>query len=391
VEAYILDSLNRRIDVVDNFESFLWTERHSAAGDFKMVVHSTLQNRKRLTAGTRLAQNGSYRVMTIQTVEDSVDADGKTSLTITGNSLEDILNARVARSALSNTTTTPKWTITGLPMDIAKLIYHDICTIGILSTADVIAEITEGSPLFPVDTIAAPSTAITVDLEPITVYSAIKQVCDLYDMGFRIVRDPVSNRLYFDIYTGSDRTTQQTTYSAVIFSPNLDNLQNTTEVRTTAGARNCAYVVSPVGSTIVYGLDVDPTITGFDRQVLLVNATDITDTDSTVALNKMIQRGKEALNQARSFAGFDGEISQFSQYKYQTDYFLGDLVEMQNVDGVVNQMQVTEVIFVSDSEGERIYPTLSTNEFITPGSWGAWDFNQHWADVLDTLHWADLP
>jgi hypothetical protein len=333
--------------------------------------------------------NKSKRVMTVTTVQDSVADDGTKNLTLTGKSLEAILDDRVAHGVLNNTTAVPKWTLTGLPAALARKIFHDICVTGVLSTADRITGVTEAS-IYPTDTIAEPSDSITIDIDLTTVYTAIKNVCDLYDMGFRLVRDGDTSHLYWDVYMGSDRSTQQTALPAVVFSPDLENLQNTTELTTIESYKNCAYVFSPVGYQIVYALDIDPTITGFDRHVLLVNATDITDVDVPTATAKMIQRGKEELSKNRQFSGFDGEISQFSNYIYETHYYLGDLVELRNDDGVTNHMQVTEQIFVSDKEGERSYPTLSVNTFITPGSWAAWDFNEEWSEVTDTKHWGDL-
>ena len=79
----------------------------------------------------------------------------------------------------------------------------------------------------------------------------------------------------------------------------------------------------------------------------------------------------------------DGEIRQNSQYVYNRDYYLGDLVEMRNVDGVANQMRVTEQIFVSDKEGERTYPTLAINTFVSTGSWLSMYPGLSWVD-LDT-------
>jgi hypothetical protein len=255
----------------------------------------------------------------------------------------------------------------------------------------VIPGVTEAR-IFPADTISEPADSITIEIDLTTVYTAVKNVCDLYDMGFRLVKDGDTTHLYWDVYMGSDRTTQQTTLPAVVFSPDLDNLQNTTELTTIDSYKNCAYVFSPVGVEIVYALDIDPATTGFDRHVLLVNATDITDTDPAVATAKMIQRGKEELSKNRQFSGFDGEISQYSQYVYGVDYNLGDLIEQRNDDGVTNVMQVTEQIFVSDKEGERSYPTLSVNTFVTPGSWTAWDYNQVWVDLDPSPEtWSDQP
>lgn len=392
MEAYILDSLYRATGtVIDTFESFIWTERHRAAGDFQLDLLSTPANRATFKTGTLLAKNDSFRVMQVKTVQDKVNEEGKATLTIQGTSLETILGDRVGMGALADLTTTPKWTLTGLPAALMRQMFHDICVTGVLNAGDIIAGITEGSSLYPTDTIAEPSSSITVDFEPDTLYNDIKKIADQFDLGFRLIRDPNTGALYFDVYTGIDRTTQQTSYTAVVFSPDLGNLQNTTELTTIAGAMNVAYVFSPVGYEIVYPTDVDPSVSGFERHVLLVKADDITDTTASVASAKMIQRGNEALAQARTFSGFDGEISQNSKYVYGKDYNLGDLVELRNKDGAANNMQVVEHISVSDDQGERDYPTFALNEFITPGSWAARDFNQVWADVPDTEHWADLP
>jgi len=391
MEVYILDSLNRRSVVIDRFNSLIWTERMAAYGDFELLVNSTNENRNRFVAGTRLAMNESYRVMTIKTVEDTTDADGLQLLKLTGPSLEKILDQRAALSALTSLTSNPKWILTGLPMDLARQIYHDICVTGVLNAGDIIAGVTEAS-IFPIDTIAEPSDEVVYEIEPTTVYLAIKQIAEEYGFGFRLVREPVSSQLYWDVYAGSDRTTAQHTLPAIVFSPTLDNLSNTKSLTTIEPYKNVAYVISPVGHEVVYPLDVDPSIAGFERNVLLVKADDITDTDGPTASARMIQRGKEALAQNRQFSAFDGEIGQYTSYRYGTDYYLGDLVELRSATGATNQMQVTEQIFVSDAEGEKRYPTLAVNKFITPGSWSAWDYNQVWVDLnTDPQTWADQP
>jgi hypothetical protein len=392
VEVYILDSLYRRIQVVDRFESLIWTERFKDFGDFELKTYSTLENRNRFTVGTRLAMNKSHRVMTVETVEDTTDDEGARVLYLKGRSLEYILEDRAARPSVADLTALPQWIIADLPpVAIAKKIFHDTCILGGFSSYDIIPNVVEGPGLYPEDTIAEPSANITVAIDPTSVYGAIKQLADLYDFGFRLIRNYDTSQFFFDVYMGSDRTTGQNTLPAVIFSPNLDNLKNTTELTSIAGYKNVAYVLSPVGNKVVYPDDIDPDfVTGLDRHVLWVDASDITDPTPATLDARLTQRGKEELSKNRQFSAFDGEISQVSQYIYGVDFNLGDLVEMQNTDGATNQMQVTEQIFVQDREGERSYPTLSRNKFITPGAWSAWDFNQVWFDLDSSSEtWAD--
>jgi hypothetical protein len=390
VEVYILDSLYRRVDVIDRFNSLIWTERRSSTGDFQLVINSSREARSRFLAGTRIAMNESDRVMIIETVEDTVDDEGRRLLKLSGSSLETILKDRVARGSMADLTTDPKWVLTGTPVEIAEQIFHDICVTGILSEFDILSGVIEDPGSYPEDTILPPDDIITVEIDPTTVYEAEKRICDMYNLGFRLVRSD-AGQLYWDIYTGSDRTSQQTTLPAVVFSPDLDNLRNVTELTSVAMYKNVAYVFSPVGTEIVYPLDVDPEVEGFERRVLFVKADDITDVIPADATEKMIRLGLEELAKARRFAAFDGEISQFSGYKYGRDYYLGDYVEQRNSDGFTNRMQVTEQIFVSDKEGERSYPTLSINEYITPGSWSDPYYNRFWTDFGAGEYWDTQP
>lgn len=389
MEVYTLDSLYRRENVIDKFESLIWTERFSAFGDFQLTLPSTLESRRLLASGTRLAMNESYRVMTVETTENKVDADGTALFTAKGRSLEMVMEDRVARNTLSDLTTEEKWTMTATPGNAARAIFDHVIRDGSLSLDDKIALLQPGS-IFPASTIAEWPDPVDFEIPPKSVYSAVKEILDQYNLGFRLVRNFDMMQLYFDVYAGDDRTSGQTAKPVVIFSPDLDNLQNTTELTTSASYKNCAYVISKVGHEIVFANGVDPSVDGFERKVLLVVADDITDTDPTTASEKMIKRGEEELAKNQRFAAFDGELNQNAQYKYGVDYNLGDLVEMRNSDGVTNNMQVTEQIFVSDKEGERSYPTLQLNQFITPGSWLSWDFNQVWDDFT-IEEWDDLP
>lgn len=392
MEVYILDDLLRRIDVVDKYESLIWTERFAAKGEFELILPSNPVSRGRFTKGKQLAINNSHRVMCVETTEDSTDEDGKALLKVRGPSLERILEDRVAKDTMSNLTTEPKWVLTDAPGDIARTIFNDICVLGNLDPDDVIPFITAGT-MFPADTIPESATSITVALDPMTVYDAVKQLCDAYDLGFRLTRNYDTSQLYFNVYSGRDRTSNQLVDTPVIFAPNLDNLKNTVELSTIEKSKNVAYVFSPDGFATVYADWVDPTdTTGFDRRVLVVKADDITSADYPDVPAALEQRGREELSRARGFTAFDGELTQSTQYVYGVHYNLGDLVEMRNVDGIVNQMRVTEQIFVCDAEGERSYPTLAINQSIELGSWLASEYwNRVWEDWGATEYWADQP
>jgi hypothetical protein len=237
---------------------------------------------------------------------------------------------------------------------------------------------------------AEPSETIIANLDPTTVYTAVKTVCDTYRLGFRLVRNGETSEVYFEIYTGDDHTSDQTDRDAVIFSPNLDNLEDVTRLTSTAAHKNVAYVVGKDQVSIVFGVGEDTTAGGFARRVMIVSATSVDATTVADVDAALSQAGLDALAQHRKVYQFDGQISEFSSYKYGVDYKLGDLVEEQDSTGFGNQMIVTEQIFVSDDQGDRSYPTLTLSEVIVPGTWIDVDpATEVWADVAEDQVWGN--
>lgn len=464
MEVYILDDLLRRTEIIDRFESCIWTERYSSFGDFQLVLHSTNQTRNQLQKGMRLATNNSKKVMVVENIENKDDSEGRSLLTISGRSLEGTeLENRVVRPNLNGTDSDPNFVLPANPPATAlRALFQFIMVTGGLSTADILPFYQTGS-LYPANTIAEPDASVILSFAPASLYQVLKDTCDAYGLGFRLYRGPDDSKLYFNIYTGDDRTSTQTTLPAVIFSPDLENLSNISEFSSIEQYKNVALVVGKTRSRWVYADDDAMTATGFNRKVVVVTVTDIeldkygfttamenavdaaivvstdsthdellarlkTNTDMTTAEENSIkvyrtnaglnaqqqadltaafveydryrtdlaaldealeQKGKEELSKYKALQAIDGEISQTTAYRYGIDYQLGDIVEMRNDDGLTNRMRVTEQINVDDAQGERAYPTLALDVFITPGAWYAWDASGVWDTAVGT--WDDQP
>lgn len=384
MDIFTLDDLLRREFIIDYHESMIWTERYKAHGDFQMVIRSDRGTRSLLVPGKRLAIKESTRVMTVETVENSRNDDGVATLTVTGRSLEVTLADRVATPNMLGSVATPKWAISGLPAEIAEEIFQTICVDTVNSPNDEIPFYTPGS-IYEPGTIPEPEDVVDLLLDIDSVYNTIARICDVYDLGFRLVRNGDRSELYFDIYTGDDRTTLQTVFPAVIFAPSLDNLTDTTELTSTASLKNVAYVIAPNGSAYVYANGYDSSsAVGFNRKAIVIMADDIDLVAGPDLQAALQQRGREVLSDYKVAIAFDGEIPQFGSYIYGEHYDLGDLVETRNSDGLANNMRVVEQIFSDDQTGKRSYPTLQSELLITPGSWYAWDAGQVWDDAEGT-------
>lgn len=379
MDLFILDSQLRRIALFDRYESLIWTERFSAYGDFQLVIHSTLEARNNFSPGTKLAINESTRIMQVETVEDKVDAEGRTILTVKGPSLEDVMSDRTAVNMAAPNT---PWVFTDTPANIARAVFDAVCRNNVWYPQDNIPFITAGN-IYPADNIPEPADVVSIEIKPGTLYDVIQQLCEIFELGFRLVRNADNSQLMFNIYAGNDRTTLQSTLPAVIFSPELDNLSDVSYLTSISTSKNAAFVQAPNGSLMVYADNIDPSIAGFDRRVLYVDASDIDDSAGAGLDAKLLQRGKNELALNTTLSAFDGEIPKNSQYKYHEHYELGDLVEVRNSDKVTNNMRVVEQIFVSDAQGDRSYPTLAVKLLITAGSWYAWPAGGVWDDITD--------
>lgn len=389
MELYILDSNLLRTEVVESYESLIWTERYNKYGDFQIDIDPASADIPLMIQGTYLGLDKSQRVMYIDSVETQNQEDGTRLVVIKGKSLEAKLMERPNNYASIKNGSAPSPLIrTGLPAAIMRTIFNETCR-----TNPDIAN--DAFPFIQADSysstghIAEPSGSVTIQSPMDTLYNTLKDIAEVYKLGFRLIRVADDSKLYFEVYTGYDRTSSQTARDAVVFSADLDNLTGTSELTTSENWKNTAYVFAPNGSRIVYGSGADASTTGFSKKILLVDASDITDTDVATLNAKLDQRGAQELAKNQIALGFDGQIPNNGSYVYGTHYMLGDLVEKRSESGTVTQMMVTEQIFAQDKEGEKSYPTLTIDSVIAAGSWDAVSAAKYW-DIYTTEVWDNM-
>ena len=394
MEFFTLDSNLLPNAVVEGYKSFIWTERWSEVGDFQAVFPYSdavrafwdpIANPNQLIGCDR-----SYRLMIVETVLDAYDQNtNERLLTVSGQSIEMQMDNMKSWSILAGGfATTPNWTIIDTPENVVYYLFNQANYNTIHSSGYAFLS-AEGDTLIGHGTIPFDTTTLEAILSPKSLYGHIKPICDKYNMGFRVVKDPNNPVLYFEVYTGDDRTTAQTTFPAVVFSENLDNLSGMTQLTSTANLKTEAWVISVNGGATVYGIGYDPAGQVFDKRQLYVDATDVTLPVGDELNAVLQQRGLEALSQCQTIYAFDGQIA-LNAFTYGTDYNLGDIVEERNTTGFGNKMRVTEQIFVSDDQGEREYPTLVSISTTTPGTWDSWDAHMTWAQVPSIDHWANV-
>jgi len=340
MDVYVLDTSFDAVEIIDEYESFIWTERYSEYGDFTLVTQPTIKMRLLLKTGTFLSIVESKRVMIIEDVlVESVD--GKNILTVTGRSLESILEYRAVRPGQY------EWYVRSTIGDIVRDMVWRICVVAnALSPNDVIPNlmsINESTSTKIVDT--------TIAFKP--VYTAIKELCDSDELGFKITLRDESPRLVFSVYSGEAKPN-------IVFSSELDTLIDQSFLLSQKTYYNIAYVYGKNGVQIVAAPGVDVTVQGFDRRVLVVDANDIDPANMTATeyTNMIKQRGLEALAKNQYTKTFDGTLPEDSPFRYETHYSQGDVVVI--ADGVnTRSVRITEYIWACDENGESAYPTFT--------------------------------
>lgn len=396
MDVYITDENFVRLNLIDSYKSFIWKERFSRYGDVQLVVPSTIDSWTIFREGYHISIDESDRLMKLETAYEQITEEGERLMVIEGRSLEARLLDRIAqqRPVVGHPY---QWSF-GRPAAVApRLMYYENCYANTRYPGANFADTGIDETVDPL-AIEEPDDDVSFVITPDkNLYDVIVEHCESYGMGFafkqrdpRLVHNP-GRHLTFRVYMGYDRTSAQSTNAAVIFSANLDNLENTKSVRTSVNVKNVVQVMTENYIEVVYGNGATGETSGRDLRfaTLMLNDTSESWTE-TQERAFMVQKGLEYLSQHALVEAFDGEISQSSEYIYKRDYNLGDLVEMRNIQGATSVMRVTEQIFASDAEGDRAYPTLKLHNFVTPGSWGAWGGNKQWADMT-TETWGTMP
>lgn len=410
MEIFILDALLRPIDIVDEYISCIWTERYADKGDFELITLSTSANRNRFVADTMISIRDSKRIMRVHKVEEKDDEDNGITLTIKGYDLSFMLQQRViATKDLDDMLLSVTYFSDASPIDLMDHMVWRICvpTSGLqISAGDTIPflndfVLTPGS-LYPVSNIPPPTPGGFHWQQKIaSLYSAVTDLCKAYDLGFRLYKDPSVSKLYFEGYNGIDRTSSQTDFPPVIFSSDMTNLQSTTEYQDNEGHYNVVVAVyeykNPVEGDIPETLTIheivsDPDLAfssgGFDQKTKFISVTQLPDGMELVDVPEYLtQLATEELNRSTPTDVYDGEIDQNSDFVYERDYFLGDIVEVQGNNGGGALMRVVEQIIKYDANGKSSYPSLLTKESITPGTWRSWKYDIDWADMGSGEYW----
>lgn len=350
MELLIMDTNFEAVSVLDTFESLIWTDRLAKSGDFELFATTDPESIKYLKQDYYLWNDSSDHMMIVEDIRTKTDTENGSRLIVTGRSLEQMLDRRIVYGQIS---------LSGNLQD-AVLFLLTQCIINPTDSDRKISNfIFEASTDTKITSLTLEAQYTGDDL-----YTVITAICSAANIGFKITLND-QNQFVFKLYAGTDRSYNQEIVPYVIFSPNYENIINSNYAESKKAYKNVALIAGEGEGTDRKWSSVGSG-TGINRREIFTDARDIsssvdegtlTDAEYKVLLD---QRGKETLAKNIATTAFDSEVEATRMFKYNQDFFIGDIIQIENEFGNQGRAYVSEFIMSQNKEGISMYPTFTT-------------------------------
>lgn len=230
MDIAILNDTYKFLSVVDTFKSFCWTDRYNEIGEFELEVIADISMLSNFKKGFYASIKQSDRLMIIETLEYTSDVEQGDHLKVSGSSLEAFLKRRIILNEI---------TLDGPFEDGIMRILNE----NVIDPADK-------NRMLPIVTFRKSGDPEIEKLEihetyhGENVYDVIEEQAKANNVGFRMLPDHSNGGFIFEFYRGVDRSYNQSTLPPVVFSPEYENIINSSYVNSDASLINLVYVVN---------------------------------------------------------------------------------------------------------------------------------------------------
>lgn len=227
MDVTILNTNLDAVSIVDTYESFIWTDRYYAYGDFELYEAMREGLLDYIKQDYYLQSKESEHVMIVEKIQITSDTEDGNHVTVTGRSLESILDRRIVwgQKLLSG----------NLQNGIKTLLNENV-----ISPSDSNRKI----PNFIFKESTDPAiTKLKLEAQYTgdNLYDVIQKICEEQGIGFKITLND-EKQFVFELYAGSDRSYDQTENPYVIFSPKFENIINSNYIESKASLKTVTLV-----------------------------------------------------------------------------------------------------------------------------------------------------
>ena len=362
---YILDNDFQIVAGVDRFQSMIWTEKSYEIGDFELYLPASEETIQLYTTAaekhfyvirtedTNHTNLKNIPAMMIENVKTDIQAKNGKFVIVKGSQLKKLLYRRVALNE--------KQLAGKIQDELRNLVFNNAISPENFDRA--IPRLVLGEEIDGLDDIL-----INYNLKGEYISSIISTACQDKKLGWDIVIDYNRKECKFVLKQGKNRTQNQdgdlsTWNSPVTFSVKNQNLIKTNYEVDYENYRNLAIVKSKYEQynrttkeveTIDNDIEVKPykidrRPVGIDRYELYIDqgTQTISSKDTIVDVNAQTEqnltKGRTELDKYAKTISVSADIDTGVTFEYGKDYFLGDLVSIQNEFGQNMEGRITSV------------------------------------------------
>lgn len=352
MDITILDSNLVAAGVLDSYESLIWNECYLGTGDFEIYSSANTELLNLCKIGNYLYRRDADMTMIIESIKIQTDIEAGSKITITGRSLESILERRIVWGQVN---------ISGSVQEaIKKLLYDSIIEPSIVMRKidNFMFEETDDPEIVNLNMEEA-------QFDGETIMEAITKICEVFKIGFKVYLNE-ENKFVFKLYKGKDRSYRQSVLPYVVFSPNFGNLLNSDFKVDRSTLRNVVYIAGE-------GEGVDRKNTyygeeeGLERRELFYKSSKSSKVDNKTLSDSeyykvLTEDGKQKLTECKTDQKFEGSADVTELFIFGKDFFMGDVLQVSDEYGNEARSRVTKLVTSHDSSGINIYPSFEIEE-----------------------------
>lgn len=349
MDIYVMDGVNGIIGLIDTYNSVIWNVQYFGKNDFQIVTAASDANMDLLQEGRLLVRESDIKldsynnVMLIEKVQIDLDSEKGWLLTVTGKGLKNLLSRRVVWSQITSTGT-------------VETTIRQVITDNAINPTDPNRAI----PNLVLDSLQGFTDTADIQLLGENLAEWLESICTTYGYGWDIYIK--NHQFMFKLYQGTDRSYNQSSVVPVVFSPEYDNLLSSSYSYNKSGYINAALIGGEGQGTAKRTANIG-TASGLARFETYVDGSSVSSNGEIITVEEytaLLQSyGKEQIAGSQITKSFDGEVIPDGLYKLNTDYFLGDIVQIQNEKGISATPRIIEIIYADDENGTSVVPTFS--------------------------------
>ena len=367
------------IGIVDTAKSIIWHSVYFGVGDFEVFAPATKQNLKLLQVNNFVTRPNSREVGIIEKIEIAHEPHHGMMITATGRFAKSILDRRLVRGEAyvayeDRTFFSSAWRYS---MNVEEEVHEKVrwCFDPGDDSVDIpffrVAPIAGIQKEFAYDGETPPHPHnIKIPVQSLLTYT--EDVLRLHGMASTVYLDDDNAQLRYVVYEGTDRSVSGGIDRPIVFSKDFDNLTSSNYMRDISARKTVAFIRIPCENIAIgdehqhyeqYG-----DAKGLERYEFIVDATTDTvsyvgedghikeDADVPAIMESYFQVARPLMTGTYGAELFDGKINLVSsQWELGKDFFLGDIVTIQDNDlGKYVDVRVTEILETQDENGYSI-------------------------------------